>query len=207
MSDAPLDPCDDEDPPWIVAVCPLTPELAAQIASMAELDWSEDALAEQAMLAAGWRTGEDLLGDLEEKACTPAGHLVYGDDCFAMPFAYEYYVHPDGAIGEDYWGAQPGWHSLIDPPEGTFDAQLQAVVDTFTALLGPPDVDVTHERRPGLDYTWRYRAWRRGGNILVVASGLDGFSYAQFEHAFVQIRSLPPGTPLPPARELPDFFW
>lgn len=207
MADAPLDPPDDEDTPWIVAVCPLTPTLAAQIAGMTELDWTDHPATEQAMLAAGWRFDGDGFGDLEERAHTPAGHLVYGDDCFSMPFAYEYYVHPDGVMGEDYWGALPGWHSLLDPPDGTFTAQLQSVVDTFTALLGPPDYDVTHEPRPALNYTWRYRAWHRGDNVLVVAPGLDGFSYAQFEHAFVQIQPLASGTALPPARELPDFFW
>lgn len=208
MTDQPFDEIgDDDDSPWIVAVCPVTRELAAQIVGMAELDWEDSEVTEQAMAAVGWKSTGDHLGDLDEKGHTPAGHLVYGDDCFAMPFAYEYYVHPDGAMGEDFWGTQPGWRSLVDPPAGTFEEQLEAVVGTFTALLGPPDHDVTHERRPELDHRWRYRAWRRGDNVLVVAPGLDGFSYSQFEHAFVQIRSLPADTPFPPAIELPDFCW
>ncbi|MFJ9839764.1 hypothetical protein ACIRYZ_04750 [Kitasatospora sp. NPDC101155] len=212
MSEEPLDiDEDDEDPyeddPWIVATCPVGPELAAQIAGMAELDWEDFDASRQAMIDAGWRSTGDYLGELDQKANTPAGHFVYGDDCFAMPFAYEYFTHPDGAITEDFWGTLPGWQSIVDPPVGTFDAQLDAVVDQFTAILGPPDHDITHDRRPELNYQWRYRIWRRGGNVLVVAPGLDGFSYSQFEHAFIQIRPLPVDAPLPPATELPNFFW
>ncbi|MFF2076274.1 hypothetical protein ACFVXG_16135 [Kitasatospora sp. NPDC058162] len=209
MSDEPLDideDDEDEDDPWIVATCPVGPELAAQIAGMMELDWTDGDAGEKAMTAAGWRSTGDYLGELNEKAYTPAGHFVYGDECLFMPFAYEYYVHPDGPMGEDFWGELPGWQSLVDPPVGTFDARIDSVVDQFTALLGPPDHDVTHERRPALDHRWRYRIWRRGDNLLVVAPGLDGFSYSQFEHAFVQIRPLPAGAPLPPSTELPGLF-
>ncbi|WP_195911280.1 hypothetical protein [Streptomyces kaniharaensis] len=196
------DVSDEDESPWIVAVCPVTPELAAQIAGMVELDWEDPELTEKAMLAAdGWRSTGDYLGDLNEKAYTPAGHLVYGDDRFAMPFAYEYWIHPDGAWAEDFWGEQDGWRSLVDPPAGTFTAQLDAVASQFAALLGQPDHDVTHESR-----RWRYRIWRRGDNVLVVAPGLDGFSYHQFEHAYVQIRRLPADAPLPPVTELPDFL-
>jgi hypothetical protein len=66
---------------------------------------------------------------------------------------------------------------------------------------------VTHQRRRGLPYKWRYRAWRRGDNVLIVAPGMDPHSYFQFEHAFVQIRSLPAEAPFPAAEELPDFCW
>ncbi|MEU8919660.1 hypothetical protein AB0D10_01825 [Kitasatospora sp. NPDC048545] len=205
-ADAVEDEDEDEDAPWTVAVCPVTPELAARIAGMVELDWEDPELTEKAVLDAGWRSTGAHYGDFNEKAYTPAGHLVYGDDRLAMPFAYEYWIHPDGVWTEDFWADQPGWHSLVDPPAGTFDAQLDAVADLFTELLGPPDHDVTHRRRPGFDYHWRYRIWRRGDNVLVVAPGLDGFSYSQFEHAFVQIRPLPADAPLPPAAELPDFL-
>ncbi|MGW4565326.1 hypothetical protein ACWEN3_23845 [Streptomyces sp. NPDC004561] len=209
MSDEPVGRTDDgeDDPPWIVAVCPVTPELAARIVEMAEVDWADHAAGERAVAAAGWECTGDCAGEFDEKCHSPAGHLVYGDDCFAMPFAYEYYVHPDGAIAEDCWSTLPGWHGIVEGPGGTFGAQLDAVAETFGALLGPPDHDVTHERRPELDHEWRYRAWRRGDNVLVVAPGLDGFSYAQFEHAFVQILRLPADAPFPAARELPDFCW
>ncbi|GAA1256993.1 hypothetical protein GCM10009665_54260 [Kitasatospora nipponensis] len=208
-STEPLDDADDDaddDSPWIIASCPVSAELAAQIVGMAEVDWVDPEVAEHAMLAAGWRSTGSHLGEFGETGYTPAGHLVYGEDCFSMPFAYQYWVHPEGAVSEDHWGVQPGWHSLVDPPVGGFTAQLDAVVGTFTALLGPPDHDVSHPRRPGSDYLWRYRAWRRGDRVLAVAPGLDGFSYAQFEHLVVQIRSLPAGSPFPPAAELPDFF-
>ncbi|MFJ9771704.1 hypothetical protein ACIRVF_10690 [Kitasatospora sp. NPDC101157] len=198
---------EDQDGPWIVSTCPVGPELAAQIAGMLDVDWKDFDAGEQAMAAAGWRSTGDYLGELDNKAHTPAGHFVYGDDCLAIPFAYEFYVHPDGAIAEDFWATVPGWQSLPDPPAGTFDAQLESAVDRFTTILGPPDHDLTHERRPALDRRWRYRIWRRGGNVLVVAPGLDDFSYSQFEHAFVQIRPLPANAPLPPTTELPDFFW
>ncbi|WP_225831846.1 hypothetical protein [Streptomyces sp. NK08204] len=210
MADEPFDATGDDDlgePPWTVAVCPVTPELAAQLADMVQVDWTDPDAGERAMAAAGWESTGEYLGDLDQKAHTPAGHLVYGDDCLAMPFAYEYYVHPDGAVAEDFWSVLPGWHGIVDPPAGSFGGQVDAVVETFTALLGPPDHDVTHARRPELDHEWRYRAWRRGDNVLVVAPGLDGFSYSQFEHAFVQIRSLPATTQFPAPEELPDFFW
>ncbi|MFD5463537.1 hypothetical protein ACFWIQ_12045 [Kitasatospora sp. NPDC127059] len=213
MSDEPLDSDididideEDEDDPWIVASCPVSPELAAQIAGMTELDWTDGDAGRQAMTDAGWRSTGDYLGDLNEKAYTPAGHFAYGDECLFVPFAYEYYLHPDGAMTEDFWGTLPGWQSTVDPPAGTFEAQLDAVAAQFTTLLGPPDHDTTHERRPHSSYVWRYRIWRRGDNALVVAPGMDPFSYSQFEHAFVQIRPLPADAPLPPADELPDFF-
>lgn len=211
MTDAPIDNFDeddeDEDVPGIVAVCPISPELAAQIVAMAELDWEDFDVTEAAMIAAGWTSTGDYLGDFDEKASTPAGHLVYGDDCFAMPFAYDYWIHPAGVWTEDFWAEQPGWRSLVDPPAGTFDAQIEAVVATFTELIGPADHDVTHERRPEFNHEWRYRVWRRGDNVLVVAPGLDGHSYSQFEHAYVQIRSLPADAPFPSARELLDLTW
>ncbi|MER7842962.1 hypothetical protein ABTZ03_03325 [Kitasatospora sp. NPDC096077] len=203
------DPDEDpyEDDPWIVAYCPVGPELAARIVEMTKVDWTDPAAGERAMAEAGWRSTGDHLGDLDEKASTPEGHFVHGDDCLAVPFAYEYFVHPDGAMSEDFWGALPGWQRDTDQDTDTFGDQLEAVVARFTALLGPPDHDVTHERRPALDHRWRYRVWRRGDNALVVAPGLDPFSYSQFEHAFVQIRPLPADAPLPLAVELPDFFW
>jgi hypothetical protein len=198
---------DTEDSPWIVAVCPVTPELAAQIADLADREWGDRDRTEEALGPVGWRSTGDYLGDLGEKCYSPAGHLVYGDDCFAMPFAYQYWIHPDGVWTEDPWSDQPGWHGHVDPPAGFFKAQEEAVVEVFTALLGAPDLDTTHERRPALPYEWRYRGWRRGDNILIVARGMDGHSYSQFEHAFVQIRSLPADASLPPAIELPDFCW
>lgn len=211
MADEPLtdtDPDEEEDTPGIVAVCPISPELATQIIAMADLDWEDLDRTEAAMTAAGWKSTGAFLGDMAEKAYTPAGHLVYGDDCLAMPFAYDYWIHPDGVWTEDFWADQPGWHSLIDPPaDDAFEAQIEKAVATFTHLLGPADHDVTHEPRPELNYRWRYRAWRRGNNALIIASGLDGHSYSQFEHAFVQIRALPADAPFPSSRDLPDFCW
>lgn len=207
MAEAINDLDDTEDSPWIVAVCPVTPELAAQIVDLADRDWGDRDRTEEVLGPVGWRSTGDYLGDLGEKCYSPAGHLVYGDDCFAMPFAYQYWIHPDGVWAEDPWSDRPGWHGHVDPPAGFFKAQENAVVEVFTALLGAPDLDATHERRPALPYEWRYRGWRRGDNILIVARGMDGHSYSQFEHAFVQIRSLPADAPLPPAIELPDFCW
>ncbi|WP_344659353.1 hypothetical protein [Catenulispora subtropica] len=198
---------EDEEPTSIVAVCPISPELAAQIFSMAELDWTDPDATKAAMTAAGWTSTGDYLGELGERAYTPAGHLVYGDDCLAMPFAYDFWIHPDGAWTEDVWADQPGWHSLVDPPPGTVAAQLEAVVATFTELMGPADHDVTHEPRPEFKYRWRYRAWRRGDNVVVVSPGLDPHSYSQFVHLLVQIRSLPSTAPFPAGRDLPNFSW
>ncbi|MFH8380736.1 hypothetical protein ACH4E7_07320 [Kitasatospora sp. NPDC018058] len=71
MSDEPLDiDEDDEDDPWIVATCPVGPELAAQIAGMAELDWEDVDITRKAMTDAGWRPNGGYLGDLNEKAYT-----------------------------------------------------------------------------------------------------------------------------------------
>ncbi|MFE3878734.1 hypothetical protein ACFXPX_30585 [Kitasatospora sp. NPDC059146] len=197
---------DQDDDPWITAYCPVDPELAARLVAMADLDWTDGDVGERAMTDAGWHSTGDHLGELNEKACTPAGHLAYGDDCLFLPFAYEYYVHPDGGMAEDFWGTLPGWRSSTDQETDTFTEQLDAVAARFTTLLGPPDHDVSHERRPHSGSVRRYRVWRRGDNALVVAPGLDPFSYSQFEHAFVQIRPLPAAAPLPPAEELVDFF-
>ncbi|MBD0689912.1 hypothetical protein [Streptomyces sp. CBMA123] len=194
-----------EDDPWIVAYCPVGPELAAQLVEMAELDWTDDDAGRQALTDAGWRS-RPLPDDLDGTAYTPAGHVGYGDDCLFLPFAYEYYVHPAGAMAEDFWGTLPGWQRSTDQETDTFNDQLDAVAAQFTTLLGPPDHDVSHDRRPHSNGVWRYRVWRRGSNALVVAPGLDPFSYSQFEHAFIQIRPLPADAPLPPADELPDFF-
>ena len=39
-----------------------------------------------------------------------------------MPFAYQYWIHPDGVWTEEPWLHRPGWHSHIDPPAGFFQA-------------------------------------------------------------------------------------
>ncbi|MFJ9691876.1 hypothetical protein [Kitasatospora sp. NPDC101183] len=197
---------EEEGDPWIVAACPVTPELAARIVEFADRDWDDHEACERALAEAGWdTTGEDV-GGFEEWAHSPAGHHVYGSGCFFMPFAYEYVLDPDEEARCEHWATLPGWKNIAQPSVDTFDGQLEAVVDQFTSLLGPPDHDVTHDSRPAFNHHWRYRVWRRGDNALVVAPGLDGFSYSQFEHLFVQIRPLPATAPLPDLDELPEFF-
>ncbi|NUP48004.1 MAG: hypothetical protein HOW97_11925 [Catenulispora sp.] len=205
-SDEMEDEEEEEEPPSYVAVCPISPELAAQIVAIAELDWEDYELTQDAMAAAGWKPTGDYLGDLGEKCYTPAGHLVYGDDLFAMPFAYDYWIHPDGVWTDNFWADQPGWHTLLNPPPFTFEAEIDKVVAAFTELLGPPDHDVTHEPRPEFRYRWRYRMWRCGGNVLIISPGLDPHSYSQFEHASVQIKAMPADAPFPSARELPSLL-
>jgi len=63
--------------PAIVAVCPVSPELAAQIVAMSELDWEDLGRTEAAMSEHGWTSTGDYLGDLGEKAYTPAPSAAY----------------------------------------------------------------------------------------------------------------------------------
>ncbi|TWF90192.1 hypothetical protein [Kitasatospora viridis] len=194
-------------PPWIVAACPVDPELAAQVADLSLLDWADFDLTEAATTALGWPSTGDLPGPLGERCHTPAGHLVHGEGCFSLPFAYEYFVDPAGELATDPWAGRPGWQCRADPPPGALDARLDAVAATFSALIGPPDHDVVHHPGgPARGRRWRHRIWRRGDNLLAVARGQDPLCYAPFEHAFVRIQPLPAHAPLPPTVELPDFL-
>jgi hypothetical protein len=87
-------------------------------------------------------------------------------------------------------------------------AHAGAAVDRFAEQLGPPECDVRIERgaRTTGPYSWRYAAWRRGGNALVIGQTLEGFSYCQYEEAVVYIGALTEDTPFPEAAEFPDFL-
>ncbi|WP_031069544.1 hypothetical protein [Streptomyces sp. NRRL WC-3742] len=205
-----IDEVDDEDDsPWIIDLCPVSTELAAQIVAMMDLDLDDADAVERAMAEAGWRSTGEYHGDYNESAYTPGDHLVDTDVGIALPFAHQYFLDPDEEPDETYdiWAQLPGWQRLIDPPAGTFEAELEAVVDRFTRLIGPPDHDLVRDFHPRSCRRWPYRVWRRGGNVLTVALGMSNHSYSQFEQLYVQIRPLPADRPLPPVAELPDFFF
>lgn len=213
MSEQPHDD-DVDDSPWIIDLCPVSTELAAQLVTMTDLDLEDADAVEQAMAEAGWRSTGEYHGDLNESAYTPGDHLVDTDLGIALPFAHHYFRDPDQDFADedgepdedDIWAQLPGWQRLVDPPAGRFEAELEAVVGTFTELLGPPDHDLVHDFRPRSHRRWPYRVWRRGDNVLTVAIGLSNHSYAQFEQLYVHIRPLPADQPLPPVSELPGFF-
>ncbi|MFI6157238.1 hypothetical protein ACIBCA_31660 [Kitasatospora sp. NPDC051170] len=210
MSEQPYDHQDDEDDagPWIIDLCPVGTELAAQLVAMTDLDLDDADVVERAMAEAGWRSTGEYCGYFNESAYTPGDHLVDTDLGIALAFAHHYFLAPDEQVDaeDDIWAQLPGWQRLVDPPAGRFEAELEAVVGRFTELLGPPDHDLVHHFRPPSHRRWPYRIWRRGGNVLTVAIGMSNHSYSQFEQLYVQIRALPADRPLPPVAELPDFF-
>lgn len=201
--------CDDEGTEEhiddYVAVCPITPELAGQIVGLADLTWTDGKAADRAMLDLGWRDDDIPTGD--GRFVTDHGHVVHGEHCFYMPFSQSYWV--GGEIwGYDAWGSLPGWSSRKGARREEFDAHVAAAVERFAERLGPPERDVRTEGTTVSTgpYSWRYAAWRRGGNALVIGQTLEGFSYSQFEEAVVYIGALPEGTPFPPAAKFPDFI-
>ncbi|MGI8332157.1 hypothetical protein ACRYCC_19495 [Actinomadura scrupuli] len=197
---------EDDDIRSYVAACPVTPRLAEQIAGLAELPWDDHEVTGQAMRRLGWDNDPETVLD-EVRFVTDRGHLVYGDFCFAMPFSYSYTVGGE-LMEEDFWGSLPGWSSRRDAGTEEFDAHLTAAVDRFAEHLGPPHHDVRKEGRTVSTgrYSWRYAAWRRGGNLLVVGQDLDPFSYSQFEESLVYIGALAEDAPFPEAAEFPKFL-
>ncbi|GAB3944023.1 hypothetical protein GCM10027614_33530 [Micromonospora vulcania] len=138
------------------------------------------------MRGLGW-SDEEVPTD-EARFATPAGHAVYGDDCFYLPFVHSYEVGGE-LWSDDFWGSLPGWSSQQGAGREEFEAHVDAAIDRFAERLGPPECDVRTEGRHLAigRYSWRYAAWRRGGNILVIGPALDGYSYAQDEEAVVFI--------------------
>lgn len=197
-------PEDDEVHDY-VAVCPIVPELAGQIVGLADLSWDDPGVTDRAMRGLGWRDDEVPVD--EGRFVTGQGHVVHGDTCLYMPFSQSYWVGGE-VWGHDFWGSLPGWSSRKGAGRGEFDAHVDAAVGRFAELLGPPECDVRTEGRTVSTgpYSWRYAAWRRGGNALVVGQTLEGFSYSQFEEAVVYIGALAEEAPFPEASEFPKFL-
>jgi hypothetical protein len=188
-----------------VAVCPITPELARQIVGLADLSWDDPKVTDQAMRELGWR--DDELPIDEGRFATDQGHTIFGDTCFYMPFSQSYGVGGE-VWGSDVWGSLPGWSSQKGALRKEFDAHVDTAVSRFAEQLGPPEYDVRTEggTMSTGPYSWRYAAWRRGENALVIGQTLEGFSYSQFEEAVVYIGALPQEAPFPEADAFPDFF-
>lgn len=197
----------DEDEPEIesyVADCPIGPELADQIVGLADLPWNEPGVTDRAVRGLGWSTRVPIDG---ATFVTAAGHAVYTGFSFYMPFAHSYDV--GGELSpEDFWGSLPGWTSQRGAGRDEFAAQAATAVDRFAERLGTPECDVrTEGTRIAIgSYSWRYAAWRRGGNILVVGPALDGYSYGQDEEAVVYIGELAEDVPFPAAADFLDFM-
>jgi hypothetical protein len=153
----------------------------------------------------GWQDEDIPTGD--GRFVTDLGHVVHGDTCFYMPFSQSYWVGGE-VWGSDAWGSLPGWSSQKDAGREEFDAHVNAAVDRFAERLGPPECDVRTEGSTVSTgpYSWRFAAWRRGGNVLVIGQTLEGFSYSQFEEAVVYIGALAAEAPFPKATEFPDFM-
>ncbi|MBO2449932.1 hypothetical protein J4573_22710 [Actinomadura barringtoniae] len=188
-----------------VAVCPVTPDLVRAIVELADLSWDDPKATDQAMRELGWQDEDMPTGD--GRFVTDLGHVVHGDTCFSMPFSQSYQVGGE-VWGYDAWGSLPGWSSRAGAGRGQFDAHVDAAIGRFAERLGPPERDV---RTGGSavstgSYSWRYAAWRRDGNILVIGQTFEGFSYSQFEEAVVYIGALAADAPLPTAAEFPDFM-
>ncbi|GAA5192873.1 hypothetical protein GCM10023322_53410 [Rugosimonospora acidiphila] len=189
-----------------VAGCPITPELARQIADLADLPWSDGKVTDGAMRALGWRDNDVI--ETINGFVTGQGHVVYSDhDGFYMPFCHYYWVGGE-VWTTDEWGALPGWSSQKGAGREEFDGHVDAAVDRFAELLGPPQCDVRTEGRATAigPYSWRYAAWRRGGNALVIGQVPEGFSLYQDEEAVVYIGALAEDAPFPEAAEFRDFL-
>ncbi|MEO3745226.1 hypothetical protein [Plantactinospora sp. B5E13] len=189
-----------------VAVCPVDPELARQVVELAELNWDDRAAVNRAVRGFGWRGGRAVPVD-EGRFVTAQGHVGYGHDCLYLPFAHCYQI--DGEVWtKDFWGSLPGWSSEKGAYRPEFDGHVETAVARFTELLGPPESDVRVEGRNVSvgSYSWRYAAWRRGGNVIVVGQTLDGFSYSQYEEAVVYIGRLSEEAPLPEGAEFRNFL-
>lgn len=189
-----------------VAVCPVDPELARQIVELAELTWDDRAAVDRAVRGFGWRGGGAVPVD-EGRFVTGRGHVVYGYDCLYLPFAHHYRI--DGEVWtRDFWGSLPGWSSEKGAYRPEFDGHVETAVARFTELLGPPASDVRVEGRNNSvgSYSWRYAAWRRGGDVIVVGQTLEGFSYSQFEEAVVYLGRLPEEAPLPEGAEFRNLL-
>jgi hypothetical protein len=188
-----------------VAVCPITPELARQIVDLADMPWGDWKVTDEAMRGFGWRDNDVI--ECMNGFVTDQGHVVYSDDGFYMPFCHYYWVGGE-VWPTDEWGSLPGWSSQKGAGREEFDGYVNAAVDRFAERLGPPECDVrtkgsTVSTGP---YSWRYAAWRRGGNALVIGQTLEGFSYCQEEEAVVYIGALAEDAPFPEAAKFPDFL-
>jgi hypothetical protein len=190
-----------------VAVCPITSELAGQIIDLTNLRWSDWRATEAAMSGLGWREN-DVVASINGFITDP-GHVVYSDHegGFYMPFCHYYCVGGE-VWTTDEWGSLPGWSSEKGASREEFDAQVNLAVDRFAERLGPPGCDVRIEGNTASTgpYSWRYAAWRRGGNALVIGQTLEGFSYDQYEEAVVYIGGLGEDTPFPEAANFPEFL-
>jgi hypothetical protein len=182
-----------------VASCPITPSLVDQIVALADLPIDDEKAAKKAIKGFGWST-KGLEVD-EALFRTNEGHLVYGSDTYFMPFAYIYAVGTE-IMEDDFWGELPGWSSRSAAGPDEFHAVRDAAVAVFAERLGPPEVDV---RTDGAA-KWRFAAWRRGGNAIVVGQDLDAFSYSQIEECVVHIGEHPADAPFPEAAEFESFI-
>ncbi len=191
-----------------VAVCPISPGLAADLVGLADLRWREEnwwEVCDEAMRALGWC--DEAATELSFAAwyVTSTGHHVFeGDHGLMVPFCEKYQVGPDHVFVENEWGKLPGWTSRLGAGHNEYDAHLSTAVRQFTELLGPPDLDVIVEA-PDVPSGWRHTGWRRGGNALLLAQGAEPFSYHCHEEAKVCIRLLPPDGQFPSAERLTAF--
>ncbi|MFF8784327.1 hypothetical protein [Streptomyces sp. NPDC015125] len=191
-----------------VAVCPLAPELVAQIVGLADVRWeAEDwwEVSEEAMRQLGWSDDAETELSFMARCVTGFGHHIYeGDHSFVMPFCVKYDVGADLAFTDDEWGKLPGWSSQLGAGHAEFHAHLSAAVDQFARLLGPPELDVTVESSEQPTGR-RYAGWRRGGNALLLGQGPEPVSFYGAEEARVFIGQLPADGRFPPAERLCAF--
>jgi hypothetical protein len=191
-----------------VAVCPITPELARQIVDLADLSWRDWEVTEEAMSGLGWRDNDVV--ECINGFVTDQGQVVYTDydGCFYMPFCHYFWVGGE-TWTTDEWGSLPGWSSRKGADREEFNAHFNAAVDRFAELLGPPECDLRAERpTPStVSHSWRYVAWRRGGNVLAIGQTFEScFSHGHDEQAVVYIGALAEEAPFPEADKFADFI-
>ncbi|MEO3822228.1 hypothetical protein [Actinomadura sp. B10D3] len=192
---------DETDLTEHVAVCPVTDDLAAQIISLADMSW-EGPDATAAMPTFGWTEPDDTVPMSEVHCVTSQGQFVFADCGFFMPFAYFYTL---ALSPDDPFVSVPGWSVRQDADRGDFDAAVEDAVERFTARLGRPDHTTTLQGSSSMaagPITWRYAAWRRNQNVLIVGPKSEAMSYHQFEEGTVHIIPLAAGAPFPEGDEL-----
>lgn len=186
-----------------VALCPVTDELAGQIAALADV-WHDTEAAEPAMSGFGWGEPDDTVPMEEVHCVTNQGHFVFVDAAFYMPFAF-YYTVGGGVSPEDPFAPVTGWSVQRDAERDDFYAVVEDALKHLTNRLGRPDHTTTvvgyssmSAERP----RWRYAMWRRNESTVVVGPKSKAMSYHQFEEATVVILPLGADAPFPEGDDL-----
>lgn len=193
---------DEPDLHDYVAVCPVTDELAGQIAALADV-WHDAEAAEAAMAGFGWGEPDDTVPLVDLHCVTGQGHFVFVDEAFCMTFAHFYLVGGD-VCPEDPFAAVTGWSVQRDVERDDFYAVTKDAVEHFKNRLGQPDHTTTVQGWSCMSGSpaWPFAMWRRNESIVIVGPKSEPLSYHQFEEASAIILHLGRDAPFPEGDDL-----